>query len=255
MTGPLSQGQSTSPDADAAIAQLARLVLANETLESILGRVAEVARDAVPGAEEVSMTLIQGDRPLTAACTGQLALDADELQYEQGYGPCLEAARAGLVLPVGDMRTEDRWPAYAPYVVRFGVLSSLSLPLPVQGSMIGALNMYATRPHAFDDTSFELAETIADYVAVAVANAHAHNKAAELAEQMRQAMRTRAVIDQAKGIIMAQNHCTADEAFAILSRASQRSNRKLRDIAQSIVQSVVAPASSRVPRPGPASES
>jgi AmiR/NasT family two-component response regulator len=115
--------------------------------------------------------------------------------------------------------------------------------------------MYATRPHAFEDSSVELAETIADYVAVAVANAHAHSKAAELAEQMRQAMQTRSVIDQAKGIIMAQNHCTADEAFAMLSRASQRSNRKLRDIAQSIVHNVVATPSSRLPQPGPASES
>jgi GAF domain-containing protein len=77
-----------------------------------------------------------------------MALDADELQYEHGYGPCVDAGRAGQIFLVDDMRTEQRWPDYAQNVAAQGVLGSLSVPLPFQGATIGALNTYASRPQA-----------------------------------------------------------------------------------------------------------
>jgi signal transduction protein with GAF and PtsI domain len=137
---------------------------------------------------------------------------------------------------VRDMTTEDRWPDYAAAVVPKGVMSSLSVPLPFQGAMIGALNVYAKHQDAFDETSERLGTEVASFVAVAVANAESYAATADLAHQMQQAMASRSVIDMAKGILMAQNRCTPDEAFTMLSHASQRSNRKLRDIAAAIVQ-------------------
>src|SRR5690606_21930681 len=102
-----------------------------------------LARQVIPGADDVSMTLIQDEKPSTVAHTGPLSLDADELQYERGHGPCMDAGRAGLVLLIDDMRTETRWPDYAPVAAAHGALSSLSVPLPVQDEFIGALNVYA----------------------------------------------------------------------------------------------------------------
>jgi GAF domain-containing protein len=217
---------------------LARVELAGRTLEEVLGEIVAIADREVPGAESTSITLLRADKPFTAAHHGAMSLAADELQYEQGHGPCMDAGRGGVVLRVDDMRTETRWPDYVAHVVDTGVRSSLSVPLPYQGSTIGALNIYSSRPTAFAsqeslDAGLEVAETIA----VAVANADAHWQVTEQARNMRLAMESRAAIEQAKGVLMAQRHVDAEAAFEILREASQRYNRKLRDIATGIVES------------------
>ena len=226
-----------------ALRQLARIALADRPLTDVLGDITAIATEAVPGAEATGITLIRGSDAFTAAFTGQLALDADEMQYAYGYGPCMDAGRTGVTLLVHDMRSEDRWPDYARDVARRGVLSSLSVPLPYQGSSIGALNLYATKPRAFD-RDIPIGEEIASYIAVAIANADAYAEAATLARNMQEAMHSRADIEMAKGILMAQQHCSPDEAFALLSKASQRSNRRLRDLAHDIVANVTDRAAS-----------
>jgi GAF domain-containing protein len=207
-------------------------------LEQLLQQLVNIARDALPGADEVSTTLLRGDRAWTAAYTGQLALDADEMQYERGYGPCMDAGRTGTALLIDDAREETRWPDYTAHVVERGVLSSLSVPLPMQTDVIGALNCYSRSPSAFPPEAIEIAQELAGHVAVAVANAVAYTDATTLAGQMRTALDSRAIIDQAIGVIMASNRCDADAAFAILTRASQNRNIKLRDIAGGIVAGV-----------------
>jgi GAF domain-containing protein len=217
---------------------LARLVLADRTLEEVLGEIVTIANREIPGAESTSITLLRGDRAFTAAHHGEMSLAADELQYERGHGPCMDAGRGGVVLRVDDMRTETRWPDYVSRVLDTGVRSSLSVPLPYQGSTIGALNIYASRPTAFASReSLAAGLEVAETIAVAVANADAHWQLTEQARNMRLAMESRAAIEQAKGVLMAQRRVDADQAFEILREASQRYNRKLRDIAAGIVES------------------
>ena len=213
-------------------------------LEEVLQEFVKITKDAVPGADEVSNTLVRDDKGWTAAYTGRLALDADELQYERGYGPCMDAGRTGTVLLIDDTRVETRWPDYTAHVAARGVLSSLSVPLPIQTDVIGALNIYSREPSAFSPEAVEIAEELAGHVAVAVGNAIAVTEATTLVEQMRRAMDSRSIIDQAMGVIMAQNRCDADAAFAILTRASQNRNIKLREIARSAVMSVSRPPGS-----------
>jgi GAF domain-containing protein len=222
-----------------AVAELSRIVLADETVETVLQRIAETAKRTIPGAVEVSVTLVRGDTPTTAAFTGHLALEADEMQYARGFGPCLDAARGGVLIRIDDMLSEDRWPEYSVKVAAIGVRSSLSVPLPMQEDLIGALNVYGDQPHAFSGEAIEVAETFGAHAAVALANADMYASTAQLAQQMRDAMQFRAVIEQAKGIIMARNGCSADDAFAVLVRTSQSANRKLRDIAVDVVESVM----------------
>ena len=213
-------------------------MLAGRTLEEVLAEVTATAAQGIPGAESTSITLIRGERGFTAAHFGAMALAADELQYEHGYGPCLDAGRGNVVLRVDDMRIEERWPDYAPRVLDTGVRSSLSIPLPYQGTSIGALNIYSTVPEAFaTPESLDAGLQVAEAIAVAVVNADAHARLTEQARNMRVAMDSRAVIEQAKGVLMAQRHVDADQAFDILREASQRYNRKLRDIATGIVDS------------------
>jgi GAF domain-containing protein len=215
---------------------LARVVFTDRELPDVLTVITGLARRAMPGTEAASITLIRGDNPFTAAHDGQMALDADELQYERGYGPCVDAGRAGQMFLVDDMRTEQRWPDYAQHAAAHGVLSSLSMPLPFQDATIGALNTYAGRPKAFGEEDVVLAQEVAGWVALAVGSAQAAARSSEDLGHLRTAMMSRAFIDLAKGILMERHKVTEDAAFTMLAHASQRTNTKLRDVAAELVQ-------------------
>jgi GAF domain-containing protein len=222
-------------DAQAAFAELAGISLGSESMSSVLERVAELAKKTIPGVAEASVCLLTKDKAITAAYTGRLALDLDETQYGQGYGPCVDAATCGEVLEITDARSDGRWPDYTPVAVEHGALSSLSVPLPVQPVVHGGLNLYATEVDAFDDEARDVARVFASYAAVAVQNMHLYETTRDLAANLDAAMQSRAVIEQAKGMLMRDHGCDAAVAFEILRSASQRYNRKVRDIAQGIV--------------------
>jgi GAF domain-containing protein len=217
--------------------ELSRVALVDRTLTEVLTDITRIAAAGIPGSESTSITLIRDDKPFTAAYSSEMALAADELQYAKGYGPCMDAGRGGVLLRIDDTQTEERWPDYVRHAQEeAGVRSSLSVPLPYQGSSIGALNNYSSKPAAFaTPESLRAGLEVAEIVALTVANADAHWKLGEQARNMRIAMDSRAVIEQAKGVLMAQRHVDAEQAFEILREASQRYNRKLRDIASGIV--------------------
>jgi len=217
------------------VLELSRIVVGDMALNEVLTRVAQVAKDTIPGADEVSVPLVHHEHPSTAAYTGDLALGLDERQYAEGYGPCLQAARSGETQLVSDMSTETRWPEFAAQGVQDGALSSLSVALPIRQETVGALNIYARTRNAFGEDAHQIAPHLAGYPAVAMANASLYVTTATLSEQMSKAMDSRAVIEQAKGILMGERRCSADDAFAILTKISQDANRKLRDVATALV--------------------
>jgi GAF domain-containing protein len=200
------------------------------------------------GSGASSITLIRSETAFTAAFDGQLAMDADELQYQRGYGPCVDAGRAGQLFLVVDMREEERWPDYAKHVAARGVRSSLSVPLPFQGVTIGALNNYARTPGAFGETDVAVGQEVAAWVALAVGNADMIARTAADLAGMQAAMASRAVIEQAKGILMERHKLTEDQAFTVLTRASQNTNIKLRDVADELVRTGALPARSQSAR-------
>jgi GAF domain-containing protein len=219
--------------------RLAGVVLVGRELPEVLTEIVQISRGAMPGADATSITLIRDDRAFTAAYDGQIAMDADELQYERGYGPCLDAGRAGELFVVADMAVEERWPDYAVHAAERGVGSSLSVPLPFQGATIGALNNYSVRSHAFGEADIALGEEVAAFVAIAVGNAEAAARASDDVLNMRRAMASRGVIEQAKGILMERYKITAEQAFTLLTHASQRANVKLRDVAEELTSTGV----------------
>jgi len=221
-----------------AFAQLGRISLGTESMNSVLQRIAELAKQTIPGVAEASVSLVVSDKATTPAATGRLAVDLDESQYGRGHGPCLEAAVGREIREITDAREETRWPDYARSAVERGSLSSLSVPVPVQDSVHAALNLYAIEARAFGDDAKAVARELASYAAAAAANMYLYESTRHLAEHLDRAMQSRAVIEQAKGILMAQRRCDAAEAFNILAAASQRSNRKLRDIAAAIVEGI-----------------
>ncbi|MFI5928570.1 GAF and ANTAR domain-containing protein [Micromonospora sp. NPDC051543] len=226
-------------DASDTLAELGRIRLDETSLDDMLGRVADLARQAVAPAREVSVTLLRGGTAWTAAFTSELARDLDDWQYELGRGPCLDASASGDTLSLPDLADDQLWPAWATRAHAAGVRSSLSIGLPIQASVVGALNVYGGTANAFDPAAIVVAERFASYAAVAIANAHLYDNATTLAEQMRQAMRSRAVIEQAKGIVMGERRCSPEEAFALLSKVSQDSNLKVREVAEGLVAKAV----------------
>ncbi len=229
-----------SPDA---LGRLGRIRLKDHTVASALQEVAEVSKTAVPGASEASITLLVKDVADTAAYTGELALQLDEGQYQRGYGPCLDAATSGHVVHIDDMGTEARWSDYTVEAVRRGAHSLVSLPLAVndERQVSAALNIYSRTAHAYDAAALGMARDVATAAESMLANLQEHDSSRQLVRQLAQALESRPVIDQAKGIVMRDRGCTASEAFDLLVTASQRTNRKLRHIAQDVVDSVASP--------------
>jgi GAF domain-containing protein len=203
--------------------------------QAVLSAVVDLAARSKPTVAAASVTMLRGDEPTTFVATGDLATELDESQYERGHGPCLDAIRLGDVMYVLDSRTETRWPGFSEAAVQHGALSSLSLPIPVTADLAAGLNVYATEPNAFSDADRAGLSSLVDFAGMAIANLQMVETTQTLVEQMQAAMHSRAVIDQARGILMARHRCDPDAAFAMLREASQHSNRKLRDIAAEIV--------------------
>jgi GAF domain-containing protein len=140
-----------------------------------------------------------------------------------------------VIFPIDDTQTETRWTEFCQAADSHGIRSTISLPLISHDEGIGALNLYSQEVAAFADTDETLAMALASQAAVVLGNAQVYWDAHELTQHLREAMRSRATIEQAKGILMGGSRCGPDEAFQMLVRASQRENRKLRDLAADLV--------------------
>lgn len=223
-----------------ALEQLGTVSLREHDMDTLLQRVVDLTKLLMPFEAEASVLLVAGRRPTTPASTGALATDCDVRQVETGQGPCLHAAGSGEITEVPDTRTDPRWRDYMDGAAERGALSSLSLPLPIAEDTVGALNIYARQARAFDAEARETIARFAPRATVAVANMHAYQDARNRADNLQVALQSRAVIDQAKGIVMAVHRVTAEEAFAMLVDRSQRENVKLRDLAERFIDDIIA---------------
>ena len=196
---------------------------------------------SLAGDTEASVTLIRNGKPFTAAYSGELARDLDERQYGQGDGPCLQAATLGEPVEVPDVGTDDRWPDYFAEVRERGCRSVMSLPFPLHEQVSGGLNIYARELGVLDETARGFAERFASYAAVVAANMLAYEQARDQARNLQMALESRAVIDQAKGILMERFRLTADQAFQTMAQLSMESNTKVRAVAERVVRTGEVP--------------
>jgi GAF domain-containing protein len=221
-----------------ALRALSQFLISESSMGDTLLKVSQITTDALPAAEMAGIALLGDDgRPRTGVFTDDEAPEIDVAQYESGKGPCLDAWRTGKVVRLDDMSAAAHtYPEFAALAQEHGVESTISLPLMAGDRGVGALNLYARKPKGFTDADETLGMDLAAAAAIVLANASAYWEASELSEQLAQAMRSRAVIEQAKGILMARSPDVGpDDAFDLLRRASQRENVKLREIAQRIV--------------------
>jgi transcriptional regulator with GAF, ATPase, and Fis domain len=234
-TGETASGDARPLDTQQALSELGLIRLGAQSLNAALLRIADITKRSVPNVHEVSVTVMKGNTPRTAVFTGPLAVDLDERQYESGFGPCIDAAVSGDLILVDTNNADNPYPDFSRSARRAGINQVLSIGLPSTAQTPAGLNLYATDRRAMDPETVALLETLATYAAVAVGNAVTHSTTTELVEQIQELVKSRAVIEQAKGILMAQHNYSAADAFAALTHMSQNSNIRLRDVAGAIV--------------------
>jgi transcriptional regulator with GAF, ATPase, and Fis domain len=222
-----------------ALSALARFQVTDMTVGEALHRIAEIMRDAVPAADFVGLTMLGEDgRPTTGVYTDKDLPTLDEAQYQENKGPCLDAWRHNTVRRlkrVGDHAKE--YPGFVAACFAHGVQATLSMPLVAGDVALGALNLYSRVAEGFGEDDELVAGDLAAAAAAVMGNISAYWMAVDLSQNLREAMKSRAVIEQAKGVLIASTPgLTADGAFDMLRRASQRENAKLRDIAARIVE-------------------
>ncbi len=216
---------------------LQTLLLSTNDLESFLHGVAAVAASVVEPPASCGITIQRDSQPVTVTTSDARAAEVDQAQYETGTGPCLEALATGRRVEVTDQRHDSRWPAYAERSVALGVRCSLSIPLADDGDRIlGALNVYGyDRPREFGEDERHRVERFAAQASTAIRLAVQRSDQQDVVRQMEQALESRSVIDQAIGVLMAQEQCPTGEAFDLLRKHSQNTNRKLREVASDVI--------------------
>jgi hypothetical protein len=194
----------------------------------------------IPGAEHASVTMVEGQRPpRTTAASDELPYQWDQLQYQHGEGPCLEAIVTNGVELASDLRTDHRWPRFARAIVdQTPARSMLSFRLFLTEQNRAALNLYATAPGAFTDQSTATGSMFAAYASMALLAAARHDKANHLTR----ALETSREIGVAMGILIANGQLTSPQAFDHLRIASQNLNRKLGDIAADVATTGTLPS-------------
>lgn len=238
--GTLAEALETRSDEVAlAMHELAHLLVTEEGVETTLQRVADLAARVIDDCDAAGVTLVAGGRYQTAAHTDPRTLAVDAGQYRLGHGPCLQAIADKAVVQLDVDEAEARWPEFAASARAVDIRSFLAAPLLVNGAAIGALNLYSGKPHGFTALDDVMIALFTGQASVALANAKVYSDAVRLTRQLEEAIASRAVIEQAKGVLMAQRGLDPDAAFEHLRQQSQDRNLKLRIVARQVVDSVL----------------
>jgi GAF domain-containing protein len=212
------------------LAEAARGMHKQLSPQQVLDRVVSLAVAMVPGADEATITMVRARRHVySAAATGDLAGWFDILQNETGEGPCLDAMWRQQTVRVDDLAADPRWPVLGPRAGARGVGSMLCLQLFVHEDTLGALDLLAHEKSAFTDESEHIGLLLASHAAIAVADAQKLEHAAI-------ALANRDIIGQAKGILMERFKLTAEQAFDVLAKVSQDTNRKVYAVAEDLTR-------------------
>ncbi|KJE20206.1 putative RNA-binding protein [Frankia torreyi] len=232
-------------DLAASLAGLSGLLAGLRPVRETLINIAEFAVQAIPGAEGAGLTMLEDNRAQTVVASAEFVQAVDNVQYRLGEGPCLLAVQSGRTQWSGSLGGETRWPRFGPRVGRMGVHSVLSLPLLLPARVVGAMNVYAHAKDAFGPKAIRIGELFAQPAAVSVHNTQVLAQSQRLAAQLQEALTSRAVIDQALGVIMSRTGSDPEEAFERLRAMSQSQHLKVAQLSRMLVDEAVRRARAR----------
>jgi GAF domain-containing protein len=217
------------------IASAARSLNQQESVEATLQTIATVMANSVPGFDHVGISTVdKAGHVTTRAHVGRLVMRLDDLQYGLGEGPCVDALNGDDLVVVPHLGSARRWPRYVPEATELGIRSQLALRLHLgDGSTLGGVNLYSTISDEVDGNARALAALFGAHSAIALG--HVQERA-----QLSAALESRKVVGQAVGILMQRHGLSEDRAFALLVRASNDGNIRLRTVAQELVDELNA---------------
>jgi hypothetical protein len=218
------------------------------SIDNYLQAAADLTADVIEVTGSYSFCTSLYGNLITIGTSDRAAWEADQVEFDTEDGPCVEAIRTGTVCEAPDLAVERRWPAWASVATLLGFSSAAGIPAEISPGQRIALNLYAPAPQAFDDETVRRATVFAEEVARTIPMAVRLFEADVRSLQLEQALASRSTIDQALGVLMTQNQCTADVAFGILRRASQNRNVKLRDVAAMIIERFTSHAAAEPPQ-------
>jgi GAF domain-containing protein len=214
--------------------ETARILFTAGSVTHTLSSVVELAVATVDGCDFAGLFLVEEDVVTTPVHTDPIVARIDALQHRTGEGPCLDAVAHRLIFYVDDLAKDLRWLHFAPLAADAGIRSVLALPLS-SDSQFGALNLYSRYPSAFGVDGRAKAAILVSLASLALSIAHSHEDEERRAANFHAALGSRETIGEALGILMEREHITSEEAFAILRRASQHLNIKLREVARNLI--------------------
>jgi PAS domain-containing protein len=218
------------------LAGLSMLPTGESDQQRLLGRMAVLVRGAVPAADWVSITLGPPAEPQRVASDSAQAQAFDGLQLQAEQGPCWAAFAETTAVLSPDVTADERWPLLAELATGGPVRSVLSLPVETVGEPRGVVNVYSSHRYAFGPSNRQIAELVAGAVTGVLQTVAERESMQRLSAHLEQALTSRAMIDQAKGIVMAHLRVGPEEAFARLVTLSSQLNVKLRDLARLLVE-------------------
>jgi hypothetical protein len=250
------------PDSPEALAGLARQLIGEFTavgaklrgytdLDEVLSDLAQACQRLVPHADHASTSRRERHGFVTIGATSDVPLRVDRIQYELGHGPCVDAILTDNLFNAGDLRTDSRWPEFGRRAAEeTGILSMLSFRLFFEDSdsadLLAGLNLYAAKPEAFDEVDETILGLVATHGALAISAAQQRRRA----DGVTAALQSNRDIGAALGVLMARLLITREQAFDLMRIASQRNNRKLRDIAEEVLETGTLRYLEQPQRPG-----
>ncbi|MHB1535234.1 MAG: ANTAR domain-containing protein [Acidimicrobiales bacterium] len=237
------------------LTDLGRDLYRDDPTPAIPQRVVDIAAAGIiDDCDAASVTVGSAGTLTTLASAGALAEAMDRAQRLAGVGPAFDAIELPVVHAAG--AAWESWPEVSSAAAEAGARSAASFAMLVGGAdherRLGSLNLYSTRAEGFTDEELEIGMLLATFVAVALALAEDRDFTAQREAALHEAITTRDIIGQAKGILMERQHLSAEGAFEVLRRASQRMNVKLQEVAERLAQNVGAPQSAGAPEAAPA---
>lgn len=222
------------------MADIARVLFSPGTVDQVLHRIVTASVLTIDGCDEAGLCArAQGD-PVPMAAS-PLAEELDRQQLVLGEGPCIDALGGANSTYVSDLSETTMWPRFAKVAAEAGLRSVLAFRLFTEAETIGALQLYARLPLAFNPTDRAQGLIFAAHASQALAVAQTNASGQARIDHLQAALESREVIGQAQGILMERERITADQAFALLRKSSQRLNVKLRDVAQQLVDTGAFP--------------
>ena len=222
------------------LSEVARSLQSQPDLQGTVEGIVTAIVETVPGAQDAGVSLREGRDLRTVAATSELVRRLTDIEHQLQEGPCIQAELDRRVFRIHDMTQETRWPRFAAAATEVGIQSMLGYQLFVSSRSLGTLDLYSTKPDAFDDDAERVGELFAAHAAIAMIGSTEH-------ADWKTALNSRDVIGMAKGILMLREHLTDEQAFDLMIATSQKANIKVVDLATWLVKSINDEASSTGP--------